>query len=102
MKPKKLNLVAIKTVAASTGIDSENVNMKLENALIRSQERPYPALRRRDNMDRAEFRQQAVLLAMQGLLAGGGAEDSPDEIAEAAVDYADALLEAMTVDEKEG
>lgn len=52
-------------------------------------------------MDRAEFRQWAMIYAMQGLLAGlGEASVRPKEVAESSVMLADTLLEANTIDEK--
>jgi hypothetical protein len=53
------------------------------------------------SLDRATFRQLAVLMAMQGLLASGNLLllNRPKQTAEYAVGFADALLEAMTVEE---
>lgn len=60
-----------------------------------------------EGLSLAAFRQIAVIQAMQGLLAGGGAKDSPQDIAEAAMGYANALVEAMmepedSVSQREG
>ena len=57
------------------------------------------------SLDRATFRQLAVLMAMQGLLASGTyyyTALDPKQTAEYAVGFADALLEAMTTGEGEG
>jgi hypothetical protein len=50
------------------------------------------------SLNRATFRQLAVLMAMQGMLAHGAhlTDATLDEVAGDAVRYADALLEAMT------
>ena len=52
-------------------------------------------------MDRAEFRQIAMIAAMEGMLASPhtAVTATPKEIALAAIEQADALLEANTVDE---
>lgn len=56
-------------------------------------------------MDRAEFRQWAMIYAMQGLLASGLHQQrehiafKQDELAKWAIVYAGALLEANTIDE---
>lgn len=51
-------------------------------------------------MDRAEFRQWAMIYAMQGLLANPQwAKRSGEDIVASAVKLADALLEANTIDE---
>lgn len=52
-------------------------------------------------MTAAEFRNLAIIHAMQGILAGlGTAPIIPEQIAEAAVRCANALLEANTTDEE--
>jgi len=62
------------------------------------------SIRRRleDEMDRAEFRQIAMIAAMEGMLASPhtAVTATPKEIALAAIEQADALLEANTVDER--
>lgn len=53
-------------------------------------------------MDRAEFRQRAMIAAMQGLLAssvGWAGDDLAEELARRAIMFADALLEANTIDD---
>lgn len=54
-------------------------------------------------MDRGEFRQWALLLAMQGMLANSAGFGMPaDTIVRSAHILADALVESNTVDESEG
>lgn len=51
-------------------------------------------------MDRADFRQWAMIHAMQGLLANPNLDDdSLEAIVKDSVLFADALLEANTIDE---
>jgi hypothetical protein len=55
-------------------------------------------------MDRAEFRQRAMIAAMQGLLANTAYTNqklSLSDVSKYAVACADALLEANTIDETE-
>jgi hypothetical protein len=53
-------------------------------------------------MDRAEFRQRAMIAAMQGLLANPHSWDMDMmSVTKISVQYAEALLEANTIDETE-
>lgn len=54
-------------------------------------------------IDSGTFRQLAMIAAMQGLLAGKMAHDwEPNDVAARAVQMADALLEANTIEAKNG
>jgi hypothetical protein len=50
-------------------------------------------------MSEAEFRQWAMIYALQGMLANSRVSRDYAEVAKAAVYMADALLEANTIDE---